>query len=59
MFTGRPVRDDLASFLPATLELTLASIVLALVIGVPSGVLSAVTGTGGRISARGRWRSPA
>jgi peptide/nickel transport system permease protein len=42
MFTGRPVRDDLASFLPATLELTAASIVLALVIGVPSGVLSAV-----------------
>jgi peptide/nickel transport system permease protein len=42
MFTGRAVRDDLLAFLPATLELTAAGITIALVIGVPAGVLSAL-----------------
>lgn len=42
MFSGRPVLDDLRAFLPATLELTTASIVLALVVGVPAGVFSAL-----------------
>jgi len=42
MFTGRLVRDDLLAFLPATLELTAVSIVLALLVGVPAGVLSAL-----------------
>jgi peptide/nickel transport system permease protein len=42
MFTGRPVRDDLRAFLPATLELTGVGITLALLIGVPAGVFSAL-----------------
>jgi peptide/nickel transport system permease protein len=42
MFSGRPVLDDLRAFLPATLELTAASIALALLIGVPAGVVSAL-----------------
>src|SRR5919206_2176635 len=40
--TGRPVREDFAQRLPATLELTLASLALAVLIGVPLGILSAV-----------------
>lgn len=38
----RPVLDDLKDFFPATLELTLASLTLCLVIGLPLGILSAV-----------------
>lgn len=38
----RPVGDDLRDFLPATIELTLAAIVLILVIGIPLGVISAI-----------------
>ena len=40
--TGRPVLEDFAQRLPATLELTLASLALAVLIGVPLGILSAV-----------------
>ena len=40
--TGRPVLDDFIQRLPATLELTLASLILAILIGVPLGVLSAI-----------------
>jgi peptide/nickel transport system permease protein len=40
--TGRPVLEDFAQRLPATLELTLASLVVALLVGIPLGVLSAV-----------------
>jgi len=42
MFTGHAVTDDLLAFLPATVELTLVGILIALVVGVPSGVLSAL-----------------
>ena len=38
----RPVTRDLADFFPATLELTLASVGLCLVAGIPLGILSAV-----------------
>jgi peptide/nickel transport system permease protein len=38
----RPVTRDLADFFPATLELTLASMVLCLGVGIPLGILSAV-----------------
>ena len=38
----RPVADDLKDFFPATLELTLASMVLCLVVGLPLGIISAV-----------------
>lgn len=40
--TGRPVLADFAQRLPATLELTLAALLLALLVGVPLGVLSAI-----------------
>ncbi|MCB1151399.1 ABC transporter permease, partial [bacterium] len=40
--TGREVLDDLAQFFPATLELVLVSILFAIVLGVPLGVLAAV-----------------
>src|SRR5919199_2712685 len=40
--TGRPVLEDFVQRLPATLELTLASLALAVLIGVPLRILSAV-----------------
>jgi peptide/nickel transport system permease protein len=40
--TGRPVLEDFKQRLPATLELTLASLIIALVLGIPLGVQSAV-----------------
>lgn len=42
VYTGRPVAQDVAAFLPATLELVLFSILIAVVLGVPFGVLAAV-----------------
>lgn len=39
--TGRPVAEDLARFFPATLELVLTALLLAVALGVPLGVLSA------------------
>ena len=40
--TRRPVADDLRDFFPATLELSLAALAIALLLGVPAGVLAAV-----------------
>ena len=40
--TGRPVLEDLLQRVPATLELTLAALAVALVIGIPLGVVAAV-----------------
>ncbi len=40
--TYRDVRLDLLDFLPATVELVLAALVIAVLVGVPLGVLSAV-----------------
>lgn len=40
--TNRPVRDELASALPATVELALASLFFATLFGVFSGIVSAV-----------------
>jgi len=40
--TGRPVLDDFLQRVPATLELTLASMVIAIGIGIPLGVVAAV-----------------
>jgi peptide/nickel transport system permease protein len=40
--TGRAVLDDFRQRLPATLELTLASLLLAIAVGVPLGVVAAV-----------------
>lgn len=41
-FQRRPVVDIIAERLPATIELTLVSLVIALVVGIPLGVLAAV-----------------
>ncbi|MGE8944418.1 ABC transporter permease [Leptospira interrogans] len=38
----RPVLDDIASYAPATLELATISFILALLIGIPLGILAAV-----------------
>ncbi len=40
--TGRPVLEDFLQRVPATLELTLASMVIAITIGIPLGVVAAV-----------------
>ncbi len=40
--TGRPVLEDLRAFFPATLELALSALLLAIILGIPLGVLSAV-----------------
>jgi peptide/nickel transport system permease protein len=42
IFTGRPVAEDLMSRLPATLELTFVTMIVASVIGIPLGVISAL-----------------
>ena len=41
LLTRRPVREDLADYLPATLELTAAALFLCIVLGYPLGVLAA------------------
>jgi peptide/nickel transport system permease protein len=38
----RPVLDDIAQFAPATLELSTVAFILALVVGIPLGILAAV-----------------
>jgi peptide/nickel transport system permease protein len=38
----RPVTEDLADFFPATLELTLTSMILCIAVGLPLGIISAV-----------------
>lgn len=40
--TQRPVVDDLLSFFPATLELAIAAFIIAILVGIPLGVLSAL-----------------
>ena len=40
--TQQPVANDLLTFFPATLELALTAFVIALVVGIPIGILSAV-----------------
>jgi peptide/nickel transport system permease protein len=40
--TRRPVSDDLRDYLPATIELSLAAILVAIAIGIPVGVFSAL-----------------
>jgi len=42
LYTTRPVADDLFARLPATFELTLAAMVIAVLIGIPLGVVSAL-----------------
>lgn len=40
--TKRPVAQDLAQYLPATVELGLASLLFALVLGLPLGIMAAI-----------------
>jgi peptide/nickel transport system permease protein len=42
IFTRRPVLEDLKAYLPATLELVFAAMLLAVVIGIPAGLVAAV-----------------
>ena len=42
LYTMRPIADDLAARLPATIELTLVAMAASVVIGIPLGVLSAL-----------------
>src|SRR5438093_6512532 len=42
LYTTRPVAADLASRLPATIELTLAAMALSVAVGIPLGVVSAL-----------------
>ncbi len=42
IYTQRPISEELASRLPATLELTIAAVLLATIMGIPLGVLSAL-----------------
>jgi peptide/nickel transport system permease protein len=43
LFTQRPVAEDLISRLPATFELALYSIIIAVAVGVPLGVVAALS----------------
>ena len=40
--TGRPVLEDILSYFPATIELATTALIVAVLIGIPLGVLSAV-----------------
>jgi peptide/nickel transport system permease protein len=42
LFTRRPVAEDLAAYLPATLELVFTAMFLAVAIGLPAGLATAV-----------------
>lgn len=42
VFTRRPVFEDILTYLPATLELVFAALFMAIVIGIPLGLLTAV-----------------
>ena len=40
--TQRPVRDDLARFFPATMELAITSLLVSIALGIPLGILGAL-----------------
>lgn len=42
LYTQRPISEDLLTRVPATLELTLVTVILSALIGIPLGVLAAV-----------------
>ncbi|GGB62826.1 peptide ABC transporter permease [Roseibium aquae] len=42
IFTRRPVADDLAAYLPATLELVFSALLIAIVVGIPAGLMAAI-----------------
>ena len=47
IYTRRPVSEDLAAYLPATLELVFSAMLIAILVGIPAGLAAAVW--------RGRW----
>ncbi len=46
IFSGRPVAEEIAQRLPATLELTFAALLLATLLGVPLGLVAALNHNG-------------
>jgi peptide/nickel transport system permease protein len=50
----RPVAEDIADYFPATFELTIASLVIAIVVGAPLGVMAAA-GHGGWLDRTAGW----
>jgi peptide/nickel transport system permease protein len=44
--TRRPVADDLFDFLPATIELSLAALLVALFLGIPLGIIASIRRNG-------------
>jgi peptide/nickel transport system permease protein len=44
IWSNRPVAQDLADYLPATLELGIIAFVLAIVLGIPAGIWAATSG---------------
>jgi peptide/nickel transport system permease protein len=42
MHTRRPVMEDIKTFLPATIELAIISMIIVILVGVPFGVVSAI-----------------
>src|SRR5436305_3754527 len=42
LFTTRPVWDDLSARLPATIELTIAAMIVSIAVGIPLGVVAAL-----------------
>ena len=42
LYTTRPIIDDLAGRLPATIELTLVAMAISIAVGIPLGVVSAL-----------------
>lgn len=56
--TSHPVLEDIAARFPATLELALTSLVLALAIALPLGIAAAVR-PGGRMDSLSQWVSTA
>ncbi|WP_149535981.1 ABC transporter permease [Siccirubricoccus phaeus] len=46
IFSGRPVTEEIAQRLPATLELTFAALFLATIIGIPLGLVAALNHNG-------------
>lgn len=46
MVTGRPIIEEVTAVLPHTLDLTLASMVLGIAIGIPAGIVAALNRNG-------------
>ena len=40
--TGRPVLDEILTYLPATLQLTFAAMFFAIIVGIPLGIIAAI-----------------